>query len=753
MARSEATTALRFVMSGERAVSAVFDKLSIKKKELTKDPAVVEVDADDNPFQKKVDTVQGILKKVGEARAVAELDVNDKDAVAKVAAFDLMLDRLNKRVVNPKIKAPALDALMVQALRADAAVGKLNAPRLPSGAAGGAAGGAGGLTQGALPVVGSLPPQVQAVALGAAIAALPFIAQVAAGGIVLAMGGAFAAIAAIGASKSKSVQNSFAKLKKSASADLIAIGKPFIPVMNSIIDTVKNTMNRLTPVFTTIATVIGGPLQSVIDIFIGSFSDPAWVRAFQAIGKAFGDVMSALAPMLQGALDHVAGGFTKIAQAVSKNPRAIASFVAGMIQVIGLTLDIIAALARVGNWIEAHWDLMKWIVVPEIVALRFAISHFAAFRHETAVIFNGVRHDIAHIWDMIFQNTIGSQIRFVHNVEAWFNNLRHGIANIFNATRHNIAATWNSIWANTVTRVVNGINSVINWVRTLPGRITGALGNAGTRLLGWGSGVIRGLLKGMTNVVGEVWKFVKAIPGKILSFLGINSPPQWAIDAGKHIMNGLGIGMSQAKNILGKAVTASTTQFSAANLAAGVGGAAGSVMATMHAMANAAGWGNQWGDLNYLEMREAGYNLRAVNPSSGAAGIAQFINGFGEYYQYGGNPNTAVGQITGFFNYIRQRYGNPSNAAAHERAFNWYGAGTNNARGWAIVGEHGPEAINFGRGPGTVISNNSLTRGNHYHLTVVVRGALSTDREIQRAVADGMADFERHGGSVPWASK
>jgi hypothetical protein len=67
--------------------------------------------------------------------------------------------------------------------------------------------------------------------------------------------------------------------------------------------------------------------------------------------------------------------------------------------------------------------------------------------------------------------------------------------------------------------------------------------------------------------------------------------------------------------------------------------------------------------------------MTARNPSSGAYGLAQFINGPSEYFQYGGNPNTAVGQLTAMMNYIRQRYGDPNAAWAHEIAHNWYSKG------------------------------------------------------------------------------
>jgi hypothetical protein len=111
-------------------------------------------------------------------------------------------------------------------------------------------------------------------------------------------------------------------------------------------------------------------------------------------------------------------------------------------------------------------------------------------------------------------------------------------------------------------------------------------------------------------------------------------------------------------------------------------GSGGSVEALMRAMAASIGWtGGLWTDLFNVEMREAGFNLAARNPSSGAYGLAQFINGPSEYYQYGGNPNTAAGQITGMLNYIRQRYGTPAGAWAHELNFGWYDQG-----GWLMPG-------------------------------------------------------------------
>jgi hypothetical protein len=95
------------------------------------------------------------------------------------------------------------------------------------------------------------------------------------------------------------------------------------------------------------------------------------------------------------------------------------------------------------------------------------------------------------------------------------------------------------------------------------------------------------------------------------------------------------------------------------------------------ALAQRHGWGPSEVAAWYgVEQREDGsLSLAATNPSSGAYGLAQFINGPSEYYTYGGNPGTIVGQLTAMANYIAGRYGTPSAALAHEISNNWYGRG------------------------------------------------------------------------------
>ena len=139
---------------------------------------------------------------------------------------------------------------------------------------------------------------------------------------------------------------------------------------------------------------------------------------------------------------------------------------------------------------------------------------------------------------------------------------------------------------------------------------------------------------------------------------------------------------------------------SSSSSAGGGGGAfatpigSGSSSAGMSALQQAAkpyGWntGAQWSKLVYVEMREAGFNPRAKNPSSGALGMAQAL-GHGNAAtagtlgnEYGGfgltdaqaklaNSGNAYWQSVWMVNYISATYGTPAAAAAHEASNNWY---------------------------------------------------------------------------------
>lgn len=80
-----------------------------------------------------------------------------------------------------------------------------------------------------------------------------------------------------------------------------------------------------------------------------------------------------------------------------------------------------------------------------------------------------------------------------------------------------------------------------------------------------------------------------------------------------------------------------------------------------------------WRKVDYIIENESDWNPRAVNDSSGAAGIAQKISGYGPDY----SRNDPMEQIRWLFNYLGSHnyegYGTGVDAAyAHKRATGWY---------------------------------------------------------------------------------
>lgn len=85
------------------------------------------------------------------------------------------------------------------------------------------------------------------------------------------------------------------------------------------------------------------------------------------------------------------------------------------------------------------------------------------------------------------------------------------------------------------------------------------------------------------------------------------------------------------------------------------------------------GWstGAQWDALVNLWTRESSWDNNAQNPNSTAYGIAQFLDTTWETVGGTKTSNPTI-QIALGLKYIKNRYGNPANAWAHEESVGWY---------------------------------------------------------------------------------
>jgi phage-related protein len=357
---------------------------------------------------------------------------------------------------------------------------------------------------------------------------------------------------------------------------------------------------------------------------------------------------------------------------------------------IGVAVAVLAALI-----IKYHTQIWNFIVKTWNDVESFVKSVWDSIKNDAETVWN----DITGFFVAI-NNDERSVFESVWNaIYGFFRSIWGDIEELVRGAAGSVERTLSNAWDSVYSTVRSMWGDIVNFFSGIPGKIVRAVGNAGSVLYNWGKGVLNGLISGFDAIWSAVANFFKSLPGDILGWLGIHSPPQWAIEAGQHIASGIGIGIGKAQ---GRVKTA--TQALAAIASKTVGGLAGvpaqggptEAQDTAMKMAALIGWtGGLWTDLNNVAMRESGWSMTAQNSSSGAYGIAQFIDGPSEYAQYGGNANTLSGQLVAFFNYIKDRYGSPAGAWAHEVNYGWYDKGGWLQPGYTLAynGTGKPEAV------------------------------------------------------------
>jgi phage-related protein len=728
---------IQYVVTATDAASAVFakigasaDGLDKQLEDLSKRVATPEIDLKDAKFTAGMIAAAKRLDKLSAQMAEPGVNLEDGKFQAEIIKINAQLDRLDaKRVeVSVGVDRSALSRL-----------GGL----FGGGAAGGAAGGAGGAggvasrfgnLSGAF---AALPAPAIIAAIGAALAALPFIAQAAGAGIVAGLGAGLAGIAILGASKTKAVKDSFADLKKSANADLVKIGAPFVPVLTSIMRTAGTVLNALTPVFKSAAQIMAGPFKLFADTLLKAFGQPAVATSIKDVAKAFGDILKALAPQLPGDIKDIAIGIERIANAISKNPGAFAAMISFLFKATGFALSMVAALTSVANYIEKHF-------IPALGDIRKAWDDA---RHQTAVILDGMRHDSAHTWDQIFSNTMGTVIRLTHNVETWFNSGRHETAVIFDGQRHDISHAWDQIWSTTLSQVRNGVNGVLIWFNGMPGRILHALFGLGHQLYAFARAALNEFWSGLKSVAGSVFgwvkNFVSTIWDTVKKFFGINSPSSLFYSAGKNLMLGLENGI---KDHAHKAVAAArTVSRQVGNVGSGVQRWAPLVR---QALAMEGLSPMLAGNVLYQMQTESGGNPNAINltDSNAAAGdpsrglMQTIMSTFQAYHWPGtsGNIYDPLANIAAALNYARHVYG-PSLMSGGMGIGSGHGYDTGGwlptglSLAWNNTGQ--PERV-LGPGQG----------GNTYNINVHVPVS-ANKAETGRQVVEAIKLFERNSGA------
>ncbi len=356
---------------------------------------------------------------------------------------------------------------------------------------------------------------------------------------------------------------------------------------------------------------------------------------------------------------------------------------------------------KVIDFFKKAWDKI-W---NDIKGAWNAISGwFSTFWHNEIhgweAIWNKVINFFKKTWDKIW-----GDIKSVWNaISNWFHNFWdsevRGWKKIWNDVVNFFHTMWDRIWNGAKT----AWNNIIGWVKLLPGRILNGLEGLGTMLYNFGHMALTKMWNGLKNVFNDVWNWFKSLPRLLLHAIGIHSPPDWAIQAGKHIMGGLLHGVMSRKHEL-------LTRM--ANISLGMGGAVGGGVErwrglVMKALSMEGLSGSLANRVLYQMQTESGGNPRAINLTDINAmmgdpskGLMQVIGSTFARYHWAGtswdiyNP---LANIAAALNYARNVYG-PSLMSG--------GMGIGSGRGYASggiagglirVGEHGSELLRVPQG-------------------------------------------------------
>lgn len=151
-------------------------------------------------------------------------------------------------------------------------------------------------------------------------------------------------------------------------------------------------------------------------------------------------------------------------------------------------------------------------------------------------------HDIMHIWDMTWRNTITRTAAGFHDIAGWFNTGRHWIAGSWGQTQHETVHAWDLTWNNTIGRAQRGMHDLAGWFDTGRHWVAARWAGMGRDLLAGWQWITRNVFSPLGNFVTRTipgW-FSSAVGsiGRFWSGLGaaVRKPVAWVVD---NVLDGL----------------------------------------------------------------------------------------------------------------------------------------------------------------------------------------------------------------------
>lgn len=302
------------------------------------------------------------------------------------------------------------------------------------------------------------------------------------------------------------------------------IGSALVPVIASIVEGVGQLAGSLAPGITAVLDALGEGLGVLTES-----------GALEMLGSAFGDVMTALTPLLPTLREHaamLAGVLAEALIAIAPSLQLLAEELAENLAPVLPTLaeaftELIEAIAPLlPQIIDALLPVLPVIIdLVELMAAQFSMW---------AAVIQGFTPVLSFLIGVI-----GMVIAIVAQLISWIINVITAIYEWGANVRQNAEDMGRSI-ARFRDSALDSIGDFLSTIAGLPGRILSAIGNLGSLLWSAGADLIRGLIDGVQAMIGSLQSTFSGITSMIPDWKGPRDVDlQLLTGAGEDIMTGL----------------------------------------------------------------------------------------------------------------------------------------------------------------------------------------------------------------------
>jgi SLT domain-containing protein/phage-related protein len=518
---TQANVVLRFFTSGQNSVTGVIDRLTLKKKELTK-PATIPIDAEDNASV-TIDKVRAEADALNKKRAEIPIGTNSSKFKADMLAIDMRLAKLNKYLAQPDVELQGLGQTLMGIYRIDAAMDKLNGKtahvrvssdknilsRMFSGSGGGGAfsgpfAGVAGVGSGAS--AGVIEALTSPVGAAATAAALPFIGTGLAGGLLGAGGAGLAGLGVAGGLgagtstpedmmkaqnslasaqlRQSTAQASLLKLQKSgkATATELAQAQDRLAIASDAVTLAQQKLDKMPP-------LASKQVEAAQDAFMNLGADAR--TALGTIGASFAPVMAnifkvadstlkKLTPVFTRAETTISGPFQQVGvilmkslaspavvTAVTALAKAFGEFLVGFSpQIPGIVNELANGITGMATAFTDHPGMIKGM--GSVLAFLLKIPGFVgealgALTRVTSWLIGGLPHAVSIGLDAAREFFIDVG----HDIEAVWDSVFGSVKNTTSSATSFLSSIWTTIIGpfkagyNFVLGIFNGIKNFI----------------------------------------------------------------------------------------------------------------------------------------------------------------------------------------------------------------------------------------------------------------------------------------------------